>query len=102
METIPDENCEDDLMSIYQLRNSNPNPPITVFITIANHKLTMEVDTGASISLLNWNTFQKLNCKSNISLLPTKSKLNTYSGEIVSPKGNSEMEFVYGGKKPPF
>ena len=74
------------MFSIYQLRNSNPSTPITVFITIANHKLPIEVDTGASISLLNWNTFQKLNCESNISLLPTKSKLKTYSGEIVSPK----------------
>ena len=37
METIPDENSEDDLFSIYQLHNSNPSPPIIVFITIANH-----------------------------------------------------------------
>ena len=99
METIPDENSEDDLFSIYQLRNSNPSTPIAVFITIANHKLPIEVDTGASISLLNWNTFQKLNCKSNISLLPTKSKLKTYSGEIVSLKGQAEIEFIYEGKK---
>ena len=99
IETIPNENSEDDVFSIYQLRNSNPSTPITVFITIANHKLPIEVDTGASISLLNWNTFQKLNCKSNISLLPTKSKLKTYSGEIVSPKGQAEIEFFYEGKK---
>ena len=86
IETIPNDNSEDDVFSIYQLRNWNPSTPITVFITIANHKLAIEVDTGASISLLNWNTFQKLNCESNISLLPTKSKLKTYSGKIVSPK----------------
>ena len=99
IETIPDENSEDDVFSIYQLRNSNPSTSITVFITIANHKLPIEVDTGASISLLNWNTFQKLNCKSNISLLPAKSKLKMYSGEIVSLKGQAEKEFFMKERK---
>ena len=99
IETIPDENSVDDVFTIYQLRNSNPSTLITVFITIANHKLPIEVDTGASISLLNWNTFQKLNCKSNISSLPTKSKLKTYSGETVSPKGQADIAFLYERKK---
>ena len=69
-----------------------------VFITIAGHKLPIEIDTGASISLLNWETFQKINCESNSSL-QTKSKLKTYSGEIVSPKGKSDIEFTYEGNK---
>ena len=57
-------------------------PPITIFVTIACHTSSIEIDTGASISLLNWETFQKVNYKSDISLSPTKSKLKTYSGEI--------------------
>ena len=32
-------------------------------------------------------------------MLPTKSKLKTYSGEIVPPKGQAEIEFIYEGKK---
>ena len=48
---------------------------------------------GTLISLLNWKTFRKVNYKTNISLLPTKSKLKTYSGETVSPKSQSEIEF---------
>ena len=70
-------------------------PPITIFVTIACHTLSIEIDTGASISLLNWETFQKVNYKSDISLLPTKSKLKTYSGEIASTKGRSDIEFTY-------
>ena len=81
------------------LLTSNITPPTTVFITIAGHKLPIEIDTGASISLLNWETFQKINCESNISLLPTKSKLKTYSGEIVSPKGKSDIELTYEGNE---
>ena len=98
-ETTLVESSEDDLFSIYQLLTSNVTPPIMVFITIAGHKLPIEIDTGASISLLNWETFQKINCESNISLLQTKSKLKTYSGEIVSPKGKSDIEFTYEGNK---
>ena len=87
------------MFSIYRLLTSNIAPPITVFITIAGHRLPIEVDTGTSISLLNWETFQKINCESNISLLPTKSKLKTYSGEIVSPKGKSDIELTYEGNE---
>ena len=83
------------MFSIYRLLTSNIAPPITVFITIAGHRLPIEVDTGTSISLLNWETFQKINCESNISLLPTKSKLKTYSGDI----GKSDIEFTYEGNK---
>ena len=67
------ENLEDDLFLIYRLLTSNITPPITVFIIIAGHNLPIEIDTGASISLLNWETFQKVNYESDISLLPTKS-----------------------------
>ena len=74
-------------------------PPITVFITTAGHTLPIEIDTGASISLLNWETFQKVNHGLDISLLLTESKLKMYSGEIVSPKGKSEIEFTYEGNK---
>ena len=52
-ETILIENPEDDLFSIYRLLTSNVTPPITVFITIADHTLPIEIDTGASLSLLN-------------------------------------------------
>ena len=98
-ETILVENSEDDLFSIYWLLTSNVTPPVTVFIIISDHTLPIEIDTGASISFLNLETFQKVNYESNISLLPTKSKLKTYSGEIVSPKGQSEIGFSYEGNK---
>ena len=75
--------------TVHWLLTSNFMPPITVFITIAGHTLPIEIDTGALISLLNWETFQKVNHGLDISLLLTESKLKTYSGEIVSPKGKS-------------
>ena len=98
-ETILFEDSEDDLFSIYRLLTTNVTPPITVLIIIAGQTLPIEIDTEASISLLNWETFQKVNHELNISLLPPESKLKTYSGGIVSPKGKSEIEFTYEGNK---
>ena len=43
--------------------------------------------------------FKKINCNSNIILSPTSCKLKTYSGEIVNPKGQCEIEFYYENKK---
>ena len=87
------------MFSIYRLLTSNVTPPITVFITLTGHTLPIEIDPGASISLLDWETFQKVNHELNISLLPIESKLKTYSGEIASPKAKSEIEFTYEGNK---
>ena len=55
-----EENFEEYLFLIYQSLNSNPTSPITIFITTADHTLSIEIDTEASISLLNWETFQKV------------------------------------------
>ena len=82
------ESLEDDLFSIYRLLTSNIMPAITVFIIIAGHNLPIEIDTGALTSLLNWEAFQKVNCESDISLLPTKSKLKANSGELCLQKAN--------------
>ena len=94
LETTLVESSEDALFSIYRLLTSNIMPPITVFIVIAGHNLPIEIDTGASISLLNWETFQKTNCESNISLLPTKSKLEAYSGELCLQKVNRTLSLL--------
>ena len=52
----------------------------------------MEVDTRASISLLNFNTCNDVKAEEN-ELLPTLSRLRTYTGEIVKPGGESEINF---------
>ena len=72
---------------------------ILITISIENQNIPIEIDTGASINLINWESFKKINCKSNIISLPTSCKLKTYSGKIVNPKGQCEIEFYYETKK---
>ena len=58
----------------------------------------MEIDTGASISLINYETFVKLyGNKTRIN--PTSSRIRTYTGEIVKPKGSTEVQIEYNGQK---
>ena len=52
----------------------------------------MEVDTGASVS--NVSTFNQIK-NENDSILPTKSKLKTYTGEIVKPKREVKVNIEY-------
>ena len=86
-------------LTIYQLDHKKFTLPTVITISIENQNIPVEIDTGASISLINWETFKKINCNSNIILLPTSCKLKTYSGEIVNPKGQCEIEFYYKNRK---
>ena len=86
-----------DLFAIYRL-NYKLAPPVKVNIEGNRFVFPIEVDTGASTSLLNWDTFQKINISSQFVLSPTKCKLETYSGIVVLPKGVVEVEFSYKGK----
>ena len=87
-----------DLLAIYRL-NYKLAPPVKVNIEENRFVFPMEVNTGASTSLLNWDTFQKINISSQFILSPTKCKLETYSGKIALPKGVVvEVEFSYKRK----
>ena len=98
-DTTDEGQSDEDFFTIYQLDHKKSNQPIVITISIENQNIPVEIDIGASISLINWETFKKINCKSNIILLPTSCKLKTYSGEIVNPKGQCEIEFYYENKK---
>ena len=52
----------------------------------------MEVNTGASISLLNFNTYNDVKVEEN-DLLPTLTRLRTYTGKIVKTRAESGIKF---------
>ena len=58
----------------------------------------MEIDTGASISLINYETFVKF-YGSKARINPTSSFIQTYIGEIVKPKGSTRAQVEYNGQK---
>ena len=57
----------------------------------------MEVDTGASASLISMRTYQKLWPSSQAPPLdPTNAKLRTYTGEELALKGRLTVQVIYG------
>ena len=60
--------------------------------------VSMEIDTGASISLINHETFVKLH-GNRTRINPTSSRIRTYTGEIVKPKGSMEVQVECNGQK---
>ena len=77
-------------VSAYTLFNvtSSPTKPFVVTIQINRAYLPMEVDTGASRTLISKATFDKLWSLHNApSLQPTVSKLQTYTGENIEVLG---------------
>ena len=79
-----------DEQSTYTLFNVTTNAckPLQVTVKVNDTDLTMEVDTGASMSLISNATFQKLwPAQSSPTLLPSETKLRTYTGEQIDVLG---------------
>ena len=67
---------------------TNVSKPLQVSLRINDADLTMEVDTGASVSLISSVTFQKLwPAHSSPVLMATQTKLRTYTGEQIHVLG---------------
>ena len=53
-------------------------------------EVTIEIDTGASISIINYITYLKLFWKSKISLVTSNVILRTYLGNVMKARGKFE------------
>ena len=58
----------------------------------------MEVDTGASTSLINHKTLASIQDE-NTKMEPTCSRIRTYTGEIMKPNGCANIQLEYNGQK---
>ena len=67
--------------------------PLVMDLTLNGKQLTMELDTGAAVSLVSEKVFQSLLPESE--LAPSKLPLRTYSGEPMEVLGLVEVEVAY-------
>ena len=56
----PEESDEEQYTDVVFQANSTRVPPILVDLTIDGHNISMEIDTGASASLMSENLFKRL------------------------------------------
>ena len=90
----------------YRHANTNPDqvfqctgsstPPMRVELTVNGALLTMEVDTGASVSLISDQTYRTTwTAAKRPPLQPSDTRLYTYSGELIEVLGTISVTVCY-------
>ena len=82
-EESSDESSED--YDLYLIMSSSKPKPYWVDITIDNKSTKMEIDTGTSITIVSKRTLREQ--WPELTVLPSRVKLNSYSGEAIPVLG---------------
>lgn len=76
-----------DLIHVYE---SNPEPSIVIPVQINGTRVSMELDTGASVSVMSDSTWKEK--FSNYKIQPSSVQLKTYSGENLNVMGQLQVD----------
>ena len=88
------ENC-DDLFHIYQ-NTSEKSKPLLVKVNLNGHLVDLEVDTGASLTVINSKTFDIIKSGlEQIEISESNVKFKTYSGEVIKAQGQAVIPIEY-------
>ena len=80
--------------------HANGTTPLLVKVTVNDIELQMEVDTGATLSVISEHTYRKLWSDTDAPPLQhSTAKLKTYTGEKISVKGSIEVDVTYQEQK---
>ena len=88
----------DSSYNLFTVTGSGQNP-IIMDVTLNQTPIKMELDTGASLSLINKHTFDVITDHSHTDLRTTDVHLKTYTGEALEILGEAEVMVNYGEEK---
>ena len=101
---VDSEDDETEASFTFQVATARPrsllNPPLSITVNINNNPTNMEVDTGASVSLLSEKTFNSWRLKARPALEHCNLRLQTYTGEKLKVLGRVMVEVVYEQQQP--
>ena len=86
--------CEEDMFDIYQL-GLKWVEPLTVNVGMNGKNVSMEVDTGASLTVISEMTMKQI---PHLEITPVAAKLCTYTGEVITPVGQADVNVKYEGQ----
>ena len=89
---------EDSPYSLYHV-SAGTAAPICVTVKVNGANLKIEVDTGASLSLISEATYRNLWQSNRPQLQPTEKVLSTYTSVSLEVLGSLSMLVKYGGQK---
>jgi transposase InsO family protein len=77
---------------------SNKVEPFKLHILMNGERVQMEIDTGAAISIMGEETFLEKWPENRRPIMWTcKRQVETYTGEVIEPKGEIEVDVTYKG-----
>ena len=95
MESVPEE--YDEMFHITQVSGQNSKGAYQVQLGINGVQTQMEVDTGASLSIMSAETYQTFcHPKAKPVLKKSTAVLKTYTGETIFPEGEIDVTVSYG------
>ena len=80
------------LFMIYSF--SSRSDPIKLAVEVNGHKLDMELDTGASVTVISEDTFNS-GLSSSVQLRPSNASLTSYSGHLLEVLGSANDKDKY-------
>ena len=86
---------DDPTCNLFTVAGSGQDP-ILMEVTINGTPVQMELDTGASLSLLSKSTYEQI---PSLQLQPTDVQLKMYTGEVVQILGEVKVTVNYGKHK---
>ena len=91
---------EDDVAyGMFSLSDPSAHPePYRLDVTLNGIPTQMELDTGASVSLISSTTYERIK-SAETSLQPSKVALKTYTGQCIQVLGISKVMVKYGEKE---
>ena len=82
---------------MYNISDTGSSEPLIVDVTLNGIPMPMEVDTGASVSLVGEAKFKLLREK-GVSLRPSNARLSTYTGECIQVLGVADVKVEHNGQ----
>ena len=86
---VENEKESTDFGGLFHVHESNPEPSIVIPVQINGTKVSMELDTGASVSVMSESTWKEK--FSQYKLQPSSVQLKTYSGENLNVLGQLQV-----------
>lgn len=89
----PTPNNHDDELKVFQISEEKPEPSIMIPLKVNGEECSMELDTGASVSIMSEEAWRKR--FPTAPLDESQIKLRTYTGEAPDIIGQANVQVTY-------
>ena len=90
---------DENILCLYKVSSQSSTKPVHVQLAINGTPTGMEIDTGASLTIVSEKVFDLIKSGNHqLNVQPSESKLRTYTGELIVPVGTVSVGVNYKGQ----